>query len=76
MTARDVASRLSEAQRMDRESNIFAAYLLMPEHLLQPFIQHGINLDDDRFVERIAKQFRVPVSTAVFRLMLEGLYDE
>lgn len=63
----DRASRES----MDEEANVFAAYLLMPDHLFQPFIRRGLSLDDDRSLELAARKFRVPVGAVAYRIMLD-----
>jgi Zn-dependent peptidase ImmA (M78 family) len=68
------AIRPAPLMDMDSEANVFAAYLLMPEAQFSAAIAGGINLDDDKWVERLAKKFRVPIGAVIFRLMLEGQF--
>ncbi len=57
---------------MDDEANIFALYLLMPEKAFSEVLADGINLDDDRWLERVARKFRVPIAAVIARLRLEN----
>lgn len=55
---------------MDREANMFAAFLLMPNPAFRKAMD-GIDLNDDQAVDRVAKQFRVTIPQLIYRLHLE-----
>lgn len=57
---------LDWAQR-DAEANTFAIELLMPEEWVRRDAA-GVDLLDDRQVERLAKRYKVPNSLMAFRL--------
>lgn len=52
----------------DIEANYFAMHLLMPTQFLLRDIGDGIDLTDDREVERLAKRYKVPQSLMAIRL--------
>lgn len=62
----------ADEQWMDTEANAFAAFLLMPPNLFDPVMQKGINLDDDRWLQRVASKFHVPIGAVIYRIWLEG----
>jgi len=62
---------LDHGEIVQTEANIFAAYLLMPEHLLSPWLaKHPIQLEDDNWLDRCARTFKVPRALVCFRLAL------
>ena len=56
---------------METEANIFAAHLLMPEQFLSQYLKKDpMCIEDDNWVERCAKKFKVPKGLVIFRLMV------
>ena len=58
-------------QDMNDEANAFAMELLMPEHLLRADLQRigGVDIEDDRTLNRLAKKYRVSMPVMAMRLM-------
>lgn len=53
---------------MEKEANEFAMRLLVPTEFLLKDMEAGIDLTDDRAVERMAHRYRVPVAVMVLRI--------
>ena len=56
-----------DMERMEAEANAFALELLMPE----PWIRRdaaGVDLADDKAVEKLARLYKVPVAIMAFRI--------
>lgn len=56
----------------EREADLFAAYLLVPEAKLRPLLQGWIRESEDPVLS-LALEFRVPVDLMLGRLAFEGL---
>jgi Zn-dependent peptidase ImmA (M78 family) len=64
---------LEEARIAHTEANVFAAYLLMPDYLFNAWIEKNpVCIEDDKWVDRCAKKFRVPLGLVIFRLTLRA----
>lgn len=72
---RSVNSGLSEAtQILEREANTFAAYILMPDHLLKHEInQIGFDLGSEDEIKNLAKIFDVSSQAMYYRILNSGL---
>lgn len=60
---------------MDNEANQFAAYLLVPESFLIAELAKmgGVkDIDDERWLEKLAKKFRVSRGMMQYRLRLHA----
>jgi len=57
----------------EREANIFAMELLMPEHLVRQEIRLPLDLERDPEIKRLAKLFQVSVQVMTIRLTKLGL---
>ncbi len=61
----------------EREANLFAMCLLMPESMVRKWVAAeapaGIDLCDDNFLRKFAKKFQVPLNAAVLRLVDLGI---
>ncbi len=56
------------------EANRFAAELLMPEHLLLPYLEgKNVDLGDEKLLESIARAFDVSTQALSFRLINLGM---
>lgn len=65
---RDPISSLG-SDPLEIDANTFASELLMPEKfLLEEIGPDGLDIDDDKSVEKLAKKFRVSVSAMKYRL--------
>ena len=56
----------------EREANVFAMCLLMPEHLVLKWLEKRgkeIDLCDDKLISDLAKAFQVPTTVAALRLV-------
>lgn len=55
---------------MNRDANIFAMELLMPEHMLRRDIERigGIDFEDETAVKRLAKKYRVSLTVMAVRI--------
>lgn len=63
---------LEAPEVMDTEANQFAAYLLMPPALLDAYVaKNPIFLDDDNWIAKCARKFKVPIGLVVYRIMIE-----
>jgi len=62
----------------DREANLFAMCLLMPERLVLEWIRkhypEGVSLVDDDFLKAFCKAFQVPMLAASVRLADLGMF--
>ena len=54
----------------EREANLFAMYLLMPEELVKQEVKKmgKIDLCDDQAIAKLAKIFQVPVTLMAIRI--------
>ena len=69
---RDKVSSLA-TDREEVEANRFAAALLMPEHMVRPWVAAESFASAEQLVEQLAKQFEVSASAANFRLVNLGI---
>ena len=60
-------------KQQDHEANVFAAYLLIPGFLLKKELEKlgGIDLTDDKKLNKLCKKFGVTHSLMAFRLSLQ-----
>jgi Zn-dependent peptidase ImmA (M78 family) len=68
-----LAAEQIEAPKVEREADLFAAYLLIPEVKLRPLLQQGWVRASEDPVLGLALEFRVPVALMRERLVLEGI---
>jgi Zn-dependent peptidase ImmA (M78 family) len=61
------------ASRSEREADLFAGYLLVPESRLKPLLGQGWIEEADDPVLKLALEFQVPVELMRERLIFEGL---
>ena len=64
------SSRLAEMERIEDEANAFAMALLMPEKFVREAIAKagGVDLSDDKAIEKLAREFRVSSAVMAYRL--------
>lgn len=65
-----------ERDEAEREANLFAMCLLMPEKLVSEYVKKngGADLCDDEWLKRFAKTFGVSMTLASVRLRDLGLF--
>lgn len=58
----------------EREANLFAAELLMPVHFIQEYLSKfdALDLEDDPFIDEMAKNYDVSTQAMTFRLAYLG----
>ena len=61
---------------MEREANMFAMCLLMPEKLVRKWLKdHGpMDFTDDDYIKRLARDFAVSSTIACLRLQQLGIF--
>lgn len=61
---------MTETETEDREANLFAMYLLMPEEFVRDEIGKikNFNIMDDKHVADLARKFKVSVPMMAYRL--------
>lgn len=64
---RDVVSAAG-TDDFEIQANIFASELLMPRDLMMAAIGGGVDLDEDKVLQRLAKHFKVSLAALQFRL--------
>lgn len=62
-----------ELPQTEREADLFAGYLLVPEVKLRPVLQQGWVREEADPVLKLALEFQVPVELMLERLVFEGL---
>jgi Zn-dependent peptidase ImmA (M78 family) len=67
--------------KLEIEANKFAAELLMPEEMIRnDWTDHGILLsydyENDEYIHKLAKRYKVSLQAMIFRLMNLGLIKE
>lgn len=62
----------------EKEANLFAAELLMPEPFLRRDLaeQHALDLYDERYIPELAQKYGVSVQALVFRLQYLGYIED
>lgn len=62
--------KLAEMQRLEDEANAFAMALLMPEKFVREAVAKagGVDLSDDKAIEKLAREFQVPNAVMAYRL--------
>lgn len=64
----------------EKEANLFAAELLMPEAFVEEAVENleinSVDLENERVISRIAELFDVSVQAMTFRLMYLGYIDQ
>lgn len=58
---------------MEKEANVFAACLLIPEKLIKEDLSKGVDLGDDKAMKDLCKKYGVTLTTMALRLSLLNL---
>lgn len=55
---------------LEEEANVFAMLLLVPKQCLSEDLKNGIELTDNKELERLAKKYDVPLTMMAVRVSL------
>ena len=53
---------------LEREASYFAACILIPKHLIVEDLRQGIDLSDDKALDKLCKKYGVTQATMTLRL--------
>lgn len=61
---------MKKTPELEREANVFATLLLIPEQCIKEDLRIGVDLGDDKAMKKLCDKYQVTSSTMTLRLSL------